>query len=200
MSKTDKTRPWWVRMAEAPMVNCRPVHDHRFGPCTLPEEITADSASMNRSGRSGCYWGATDHYLFDCGSISVAGSGTTSDAKSAAAAVTRRAASCAPTTAKSQLLGPEGAELVDAVLGALLALPNAAGCRAGVASTRPGSGGGIGHVDKGPRRACAGAHVDPGDDVAGPANPHRRQQKVSRSGRLARSTWPHHGTGHVWEV
>jgi len=70
MSKTDKTRPWWVGMAEAPMVNCRPVHDHRFGPCTLPEEITADSAAMNRCGRSGCYWGATDYYLFDCGSLS----------------------------------------------------------------------------------------------------------------------------------
>ena len=33
MSRTDKTRPWWVRMADAPMVTCIPVHDHRFGPC-----------------------------------------------------------------------------------------------------------------------------------------------------------------------
>ncbi|MCW2876170.1 MAG: hypothetical protein JWQ95_270 [Sphaerisporangium sp.] len=69
MSKTDKTRPWWVRMADAPMVTCLPVHDHRFGPCALPDEITADSASLSRR-TSGCYWGATDYayYLFHCGS------------------------------------------------------------------------------------------------------------------------------------
>ncbi|MDP9861154.1 MULTISPECIES: hypothetical protein [Streptosporangium] len=68
MSKTDKTRPWWVRMAEAPMVTCLPVHDHRSGPCTLPEEITADSASLSHR-TDGCYWGATAHtyYLFHCG-------------------------------------------------------------------------------------------------------------------------------------
>jgi hypothetical protein len=39
MSRTDKTRPWWVKMAERPMVTCRPQHDHRFGPCTLPERV-----------------------------------------------------------------------------------------------------------------------------------------------------------------
>ncbi|MEU6715666.1 hypothetical protein ABZ897_29740 [Nonomuraea sp. NPDC046802] len=65
MSKTDKTRPWWVGMAEAPMVHCVPVHDHRFGPCTLPDEITADTASLNRLPNSGCYWGASDRFLFD---------------------------------------------------------------------------------------------------------------------------------------
>ncbi|GAA3927863.1 hypothetical protein GCM10023085_06310 [Actinomadura viridis] len=70
MSKTDKTRPWWVGMADAPMLTCVPVHDHRDGPCTLPEEITAATSSLNRSGRSGCYWGATDHYLFDRGALS----------------------------------------------------------------------------------------------------------------------------------
>lgn len=71
MSKTDKTRPWWVRMADAPMVTCVPVHDHRFGPCTLPDEITADSASLNRRMTADrCYWGATDHYLFDRGGVS----------------------------------------------------------------------------------------------------------------------------------
>jgi hypothetical protein len=69
MSRTDKTRPWWVRLADAPMVTYRPVHDHRFGGCTLPDEITADTASLSwRRGR--CYWGATDYYLFGCGSIS----------------------------------------------------------------------------------------------------------------------------------
>jgi hypothetical protein len=65
MGKTDKTRPLWVRMADAPMLTCRPVHDHRFGPCTLPDEITADSASASRR-TSGCYWGASDHYGHQC--------------------------------------------------------------------------------------------------------------------------------------
>jgi hypothetical protein len=40
----------------------------------------------------------------------------------------------------------------------------------------------------------------PATTSAGPANPHRRQRNSSRVGRLARSTCPHHGTGHVWEV
>jgi hypothetical protein len=68
MSKTDKTRPWWVGMAEKPGVTCVAVHDHRFGPCTLPAEVTAESASLNRNER-GCYWGATDHFLFDYGPL-----------------------------------------------------------------------------------------------------------------------------------
>ncbi|GGL50467.1 hypothetical protein [Planomonospora parontospora] len=68
MSKTDKTRPWWVRMADAPMVTCVPVHDHRFGSCTLPDEITADSASLNHC-TSGCHWRATAYYVFDCGGV-----------------------------------------------------------------------------------------------------------------------------------
>ncbi|GAA0797391.1 hypothetical protein [Spirilliplanes yamanashiensis] len=55
MSRTDKTRPWWVRMAETPMVTCVPLHDHRFGPCTLPAEITADGAAS--PGR--CRWVGT---------------------------------------------------------------------------------------------------------------------------------------------
>ncbi|GAA3150395.1 hypothetical protein GCM10010466_46930 [Planomonospora alba] len=69
MSKTDKTRPWWVRMADAPMVTCVPEHDHRFGPCTLPDEITADSASVNYRA-SGCHWRATAYYVFDLGGVS----------------------------------------------------------------------------------------------------------------------------------
>ncbi|GAA2083832.1 hypothetical protein [Actinomadura alba] len=101
MSKTDKTRPRWVRMADAAMVTCLPVHDHRFGPCTLPDEITADNASLSHR-TSGCYWSATAYayYLFGYGDG--AGSGTTSDAKNAAAAVTRRAANYAPITAKTE--------------------------------------------------------------------------------------------------
>lgn len=68
MSKTDKTRPWWVRMADAPMATSLPVHDHRFGPCTLPDEITTDSASLSRR-TGGCYWSATAYayYLFGYG-------------------------------------------------------------------------------------------------------------------------------------
>ncbi|MFV2174551.1 hypothetical protein ACFHW2_16885 [Actinomadura sp. LOL_016] len=62
MSKTDKTRPWWVRMADAPGATCVPVHDHRFGTCTLPDGVTAAGASLNRR-TSGCYWGATDRHL-----------------------------------------------------------------------------------------------------------------------------------------
>ncbi|HEX3786971.1 MAG TPA: hypothetical protein VHW44_03850 [Pseudonocardiaceae bacterium] len=68
MSKTDKTRPWWVRLADEPMVTCLPVHDHRLGSCTLPDEITADSASLwNRT--DGCYWRASDYYLFEHGGL-----------------------------------------------------------------------------------------------------------------------------------
>jgi hypothetical protein len=58
MSRTDKTRPWWVRMADAPMVTCLPVHDHRFGPCSLPDEITADNACLGTNPGS-CYWGTS---------------------------------------------------------------------------------------------------------------------------------------------
>jgi hypothetical protein len=66
MSKTDKTRPWWVRMGEMPMVTCVPVHDHRQGPCTLPDEITPQSADRGRR-PSGCHWRATDRFLFEGG-------------------------------------------------------------------------------------------------------------------------------------
>jgi len=58
MSRTDKTRPWWVKMAERPMVTCKPRHDHRFGPCTLPDRIDARTAPIHRPAR-GCYWGVT---------------------------------------------------------------------------------------------------------------------------------------------
>jgi hypothetical protein len=40
---------------------CRPEHDHRFGPCTLPGRINADTAPINRPSR-GCYWVVTDHF------------------------------------------------------------------------------------------------------------------------------------------
>lgn len=63
VSRTDKTRPWWVQMADAPMVACRPVHDHRFGPCTLPAEITADTTSLSAR-RPDCHWGLTWSYWY----------------------------------------------------------------------------------------------------------------------------------------
>jgi hypothetical protein len=37
MSRTDKTKPLWVRHAEH---NPRPIHDHRYGPCDLPPHPT----------------------------------------------------------------------------------------------------------------------------------------------------------------
>ena len=61
MSKTDRTRPWWVRMADVPMVTCAPVHDHRFGPCTLPEEITKETTALGPR-RGGCHWSGTSHF------------------------------------------------------------------------------------------------------------------------------------------
>ena len=61
MSRTDKTRPWWVKLAERPMVTCRPQHDHRFGPCTLPERVDAHTASAGTDPTiRGCYWTVTD--------------------------------------------------------------------------------------------------------------------------------------------
>jgi hypothetical protein len=53
MSRTDKTRPWWVQLADKPMVTCEPKHDHRFGSCTLPEHIDRSSDD------SACHWTAT---------------------------------------------------------------------------------------------------------------------------------------------
>jgi len=61
MSRTDKTRPWWVKLADKPMVTCRPEHDHRFGPCTLPERINADTAPIHWPTR-GCRWIVTDEF------------------------------------------------------------------------------------------------------------------------------------------
>ena len=37
MSKTDKTRPWWVRVAETPHVTSVAVHRHETGDCDLPD-------------------------------------------------------------------------------------------------------------------------------------------------------------------
>ncbi|MEO3742880.1 hypothetical protein [Plantactinospora sp. B5E13] len=62
MSRTDKTRPWWVKIADRPMVTCRPRHDHRFGPCTLPGRVDADSTATAGRPTSGCHWTVSDHH------------------------------------------------------------------------------------------------------------------------------------------
>lgn len=59
MSRTDKTRPWHVRVAEIPMVTCYPVHDHRGGECTLPD----DPADVPVKGAR-CYWRESDQLLY----------------------------------------------------------------------------------------------------------------------------------------
>jgi hypothetical protein len=61
MSKTDKTRPWWVQTVDAPGLTCEPVHDHRFGACTLPDEIIATRVARGFRPRD-CYWGGTAYY------------------------------------------------------------------------------------------------------------------------------------------
>lgn len=52
MSRTDRSRPYWVRLADQPMVTSTPLHDHRFGPCTLPE-LSATTTSYLATG---CRW------------------------------------------------------------------------------------------------------------------------------------------------
>lgn len=57
MSKSDNTRPRWVRLADQPMVTVESLHDHRFGPCTLPPEVTA--AGTDPQTTRGCRWVVT---------------------------------------------------------------------------------------------------------------------------------------------
>ncbi|WP_148588217.1 hypothetical protein [Streptomyces sp. WAC01526] len=47
MSRTDKTKPLWVRHAEH---NPRPVHDHRYGACDLPPHPAQEDADTR------CRW------------------------------------------------------------------------------------------------------------------------------------------------
>ncbi|MBT0769864.1 hypothetical protein KIH74_13080 [Kineosporia sp. J2-2] len=53
MSRTDKHRPYWVRLADTPLRTSQAHHDHRSGPCTLPGEVTPAST---RSAHGTCYW------------------------------------------------------------------------------------------------------------------------------------------------
>ncbi|HEY1133279.1 MAG TPA: hypothetical protein VGE77_01765 [Nocardioides sp.] len=50
MSKTDKTKPWWLRATERPMVTCVPVHRHHAGACDLP------AAPADAFGGVGDWW------------------------------------------------------------------------------------------------------------------------------------------------
>jgi hypothetical protein len=47
MSRTDRTKPLWVRCAEH---SPRPVHDHRYGSCDLPPTPTRGDADTR------CRW------------------------------------------------------------------------------------------------------------------------------------------------
>jgi len=64
MSRTDKTRPLWVQIADLPMVTCVPHHDHRYGPCTLPGELTVDTVVASWP-VSGCHWRPNGYYLYN---------------------------------------------------------------------------------------------------------------------------------------
>ncbi|MEV5598462.1 hypothetical protein [Streptomyces sp. NPDC052496] len=55
MSRTDKTKPLWVRHAEH---GPRPVHDHRYGPCDLPPHPTREPAATR------CRWEDPGMLLF----------------------------------------------------------------------------------------------------------------------------------------
>ena len=47
MSRTDKTKPLWVRSAEH---DPRPIHDHRHGNCDLPPKQTKELPDTR------CHW------------------------------------------------------------------------------------------------------------------------------------------------
>ncbi|WP_017568770.1 hypothetical protein [Nocardiopsis halotolerans] len=47
MSRTDRTKPLWVRCAEH---DPRPMHDHRHGSCDLPPKPTREKLDTH------CWW------------------------------------------------------------------------------------------------------------------------------------------------
>jgi hypothetical protein len=55
MSRTDKTKPLWVRYAEH---NPRPIHDHVYGDCDLPPSPTQDATDTR------CQWGSPYTLVF----------------------------------------------------------------------------------------------------------------------------------------
>ncbi|MFG2140090.1 hypothetical protein [Streptomyces sp. NPDC048650] len=67
MSRTDRTKPLWVRSAEH---DPRPVHDHRYGACDLPPSPTGEDAEAR------CRWEHPGMLLFGrtcCSGCSVRG-------------------------------------------------------------------------------------------------------------------------------
>ncbi|GLU46285.1 hypothetical protein [Nocardiopsis ansamitocini] len=54
MSRTDKSKPLWVRQREHGAV---PVHDHRFGTCDLPPQPLREDASTR------CRWESPEALL-----------------------------------------------------------------------------------------------------------------------------------------
>jgi hypothetical protein len=62
MSRTDKTKPLWVRYAEH---NPRPIHDHRYGVCDLPPRPTNETTGTR------CQW--EDPYALVFGSTCCSG-------------------------------------------------------------------------------------------------------------------------------
>lgn len=64
MSKTDKTRPWWVKASERAMVTCVPVHRHEDGLCDLPD----DPREAMGPRRNSCYWTASTLTTYGPGS------------------------------------------------------------------------------------------------------------------------------------
>ncbi|MFE1172826.1 hypothetical protein [Streptomyces sp. NPDC058773] len=55
MSRTDKTKPLWVRHAEH---SPRAIHDHRYGPCDLPPHPTQEAPETR------CRWEDPSMLLF----------------------------------------------------------------------------------------------------------------------------------------
>ncbi|WP_432144441.1 hypothetical protein [Streptomyces sp. bgisy084] len=49
MSRTDKTKPLWVRHVEH---HPRPLHDHRYGACDLPPHPTQGDTAPAAGGRT----------------------------------------------------------------------------------------------------------------------------------------------------
>ncbi|MFG2530526.1 hypothetical protein [Streptomyces sp. NPDC048516] len=69
MSRTDRTKPLWVRYAEH---DPRPVHDHRYGACDLPP----DPAQTAEAPDTRCRWEHPGTLLFGrtcCSGCSVRG-------------------------------------------------------------------------------------------------------------------------------
>jgi hypothetical protein len=53
-------------MADTPGVTSIPVHDHRFGPCTLPDTVSADTSTHGAPPRGRCFWGSGGYHVLGC--------------------------------------------------------------------------------------------------------------------------------------